>query len=83
VAIKVNGFMNSLMLEGKLAAMAECILELPSGVDPEDVPVDEVANAFPPFLSGYANIISKVGGTKAAMVSQSSPRGGGIPSDET
>lgn len=83
VAIGVNEFMDSLMLEGKLAEMAEVMLELPDGVAPEDVPVDVVANAFPPFLSAYADVISKVGGTKAAMVSRSSPRGGQIPSDET
>jgi len=79
VAIKVNEFMNTLMLEGKLAEMAECILELPSGVAPEEVPVERVAEAFPFFLQSYADIISKVGGIKAAMVSQSSPAGGGTP----
>jgi hypothetical protein len=75
--------MDSLMLEGKLAEMAEVLLELPGEVEPEDVPVDMVANAFPPFLQGYADVISKVGGTKAAMVSRSNPRGGPTPSDET
>jgi len=69
VAIKTNEFMEMLMTKGKLAEMAEVILELPEGVDPNEVPLEEIVEAFPDFIMAYAELISVVGGTSAAIPS--------------
>jgi len=49
--------------------MAEVILELPEGVDPNEVPLEEIVEAFPDFIMAYAELISAVGGTSAAIPS--------------
>ena len=69
VRINKNDLTKALMLEGRLAQMAEVVIDLPPDVDAEDVPVKAVADALGPFILAYAQLIGVLLGTAGATAS--------------
>lgn len=69
VRINKNELTKALMLDGRLAQMAEVVIDLPPDVDAEDVPIKAVADALAHFIVAYANLISALLGTAGATAS--------------